>query len=111
MPDGVFSNLNSSGIEVGQQFVSHPKVKAVGFTGSIRGGRACLDLAAQRPEPIPVFAEMGSINPVVMLQRTRKKYCLLGRSLRTIDLLSSRAILYATWFNFKFKRGSFHKLH
>ncbi|MAD96532.1 MAG: aldehyde dehydrogenase (NADP(+)) [Flavobacteriaceae bacterium] len=67
MPNGVFSNLNSSGIEVGVQLVKHPEVKAVGFTGSIRGGRALLDLAAQRPEPIPVFAEMGSINPVVIL--------------------------------------------
>lgn len=67
MPNGVFSNLNSSGIEVGQQLVAHPKVKAVGFTGSIRGGRALLDLASKREEPIPVFAEMGSINPVIML--------------------------------------------
>ncbi|MEZ4858395.1 MAG: aldehyde dehydrogenase (NADP(+)) [Flavobacteriaceae bacterium] len=66
MPEGVFSNLNSSGIEVGQQLVSHPKVKGVGFTGSIRGGRALYDLVAQRAEPIPVFAEMGSINPVVI---------------------------------------------
>jgi len=67
MPNGVFSNLNSSGIEVGTQLVKHPDVKAVGFTGSIRGGRALYDLAAQREEPIPVFAEMGSVNPVVML--------------------------------------------
>lgn len=64
---GIFSNLNSSGIEVGQQLVSHPGIKAVGFTGSIRGGRALFDLAAAREEPIPVFAEMGSINPVVAL--------------------------------------------
>ncbi|WP_420551605.1 aldehyde dehydrogenase (NADP(+)) [Tenacibaculum aiptasiae] len=69
MPKGVFSNLNSSGIEVGQQLVSHPEVKAVGFTGSIRGGRALLDLTAKREEPIPVFAEMGSINPVVILPK------------------------------------------
>ena len=67
MPNGVFSNLNSSGIEVGQQLVANPKVKAVGFTGSIKGGRALLDLSAKREEPIPVFAEMGSINPVVLL--------------------------------------------
>ncbi len=67
MPNGVFSNLNSSGIEVGQELVKHPKVKGVGFTGSIRGGRALFDLAAKRSEPIPVFAEMGSVNPVVML--------------------------------------------
>lgn len=69
MPNGVFSNLNSSGIEVGQELVKHPKVKGVGFTGSIRGGRALLDLAAKRPEPIPVFAEMGSINPVIVLPK------------------------------------------
>jgi NADP-dependent aldehyde dehydrogenase len=69
MPDGVFSNLNSSGIEVGVQLVKHPKVKAVGFTGSIKGGRALYDLAAQREEPIPVFAEMGSINPVIITQK------------------------------------------
>ncbi len=67
MPEGVFSNLNSAGIEVGVQLVKHPKVKAVGFTGSIKGGRALFDLASQRPEPIPVFAEMGSVNPVVIL--------------------------------------------
>ena len=69
MPNGVFSNLNASGIEVGQQLVAHPKVKAVGFTGSIKGGRALLDLAAKRAEPIPVFAEMGSINPVIILPK------------------------------------------
>lgn len=72
MPNGVFSNLNSSGIEVGQKLVKHPQVKAVGFTGSIRGGRALFDLAAQREEPIPVFAEMGSINPVIMLPEALK---------------------------------------
>ncbi len=73
MPDGLFSNLNSSGIEVGTQLVKHAGVKAVGFTGSIRGGRALFDLAAQREEPIPVFAEMGSINPVVLLPRALEK--------------------------------------
>ncbi len=67
MPNGVFSNLNSSGIEVGTHVVKHSGVKAVGFTGSIRGGRALFNLAAERPEPIPVFAEMGSINPVIVL--------------------------------------------
>ncbi|MFK7811063.1 MAG: aldehyde dehydrogenase (NADP(+)) [Maribacter sp.] len=72
MPNGVFSNLNSSGIEVGQKLVKHPQVKAVGFTGSIRGGRALFDIAAQREEPIPVFAEMGSINPVIMLPEALK---------------------------------------
>jgi len=67
MPNGVFSNLNSSGIEVGQQLVMHPAVKGVGFTGSIKGGTALYRLANERSEPIPVFAEMGSVNPIVVL--------------------------------------------
>ena len=67
MPDGVFSNLNSSDIQVGQQLVKHPEVKGVGFTGSIAGGTALHKLSMERKEPIPVFAEMGSINPVVIL--------------------------------------------
>ncbi len=72
MPNGVFSNLNSSGIEVGERLVKHPKVKAVGFTGSYKGGKALFDLAAKRDEPIPVFAEMGSVNPVVFLPEILK---------------------------------------
>ena len=72
MPNGVFSNLNSRGIEVGQQLVKHPKVKAVGFTGSLYGGMALYKLANERDEPIPVFAEMGSINPVVIFPSALK---------------------------------------
>lgn len=72
MPNGVFSNINSSGIQVGTQLVSHPGVKAVGFTGSIKAGRALLDLASKREEPIPVFAEMGSVNPVILLPQALK---------------------------------------
>lgn len=73
MPEGVFSNLNGGGITVGSSLVIHPLVKGVGFTGSIKGGRALFDLASQRPEPIPVFAEMGSINPVVLLPEALEK--------------------------------------
>ncbi len=73
MPEGVFSNLNSSGIEVGVKLVEHPLTKAVGFTGSIKGGRALFDMAAKREEPIPVFAEMGSVNPVVLLPKALHK--------------------------------------
>ena len=75
MPEGVFSNLNSTGIEVGKELILNPSIKAVGFTGSIKGGRALYNLAATRTEPIPVFAEMGSINPVIITQtalETRK---------------------------------------
>lgn len=69
MPNGVFSNLNSSSIEVGEKLVQHPNIKAIGFTGSIKGGRALFNMAAQRETPIPVFAEMGSVNPVVFLPK------------------------------------------
>jgi alpha-ketoglutaric semialdehyde dehydrogenase len=63
-PAGLFSLLFDAGYEVGTALVQHPLVKAVGFTGSHAGGRALLDLAAARPEPIPVYAEMGSLNPI-----------------------------------------------
>lgn len=67
LPEGTFSLLFDAGFAVGQALVRHPLVKAVGFTGSVKGGRALADLAAARPEPIPVYAEMGSINPVFIL--------------------------------------------
>lgn len=67
IPPGVFSMLHGIGHEVGLSLVKHPATKAVGFTGSLRGGRALFDAAAQRPEPIPVYAEMGSVNPVFIL--------------------------------------------
>jgi alpha-ketoglutaric semialdehyde dehydrogenase len=67
MPEGVFSHLLDSGFEVGQQLVMHSGIKAVGFTGSFRGGMALAELANKRKEPIPVFAEMGSVNPLIIL--------------------------------------------
>ena len=67
LPEGTFSLLFDVGFVVGQALVRHPAVKAVGFTGSVRGGRALADIAAARPEPIPVYAEMGSVNPVFIL--------------------------------------------
>ena len=67
MPDGVFSLLHGSGSTVGQELIKHCKVKAAGFTGSQTAGRLLYDLANRRTEPIPFFAEMGSINPVLLL--------------------------------------------
>ncbi len=64
---GMFSLLFDSGFEIGSELVKHPAIKAVGFTGSRRGGLALMKIAAGRPEPIPVYAEMGSINPVFIL--------------------------------------------
>lgn len=71
MPEGVFSHLFDQGFKIGQQLVLDPGVKAVGFTGSIVGGRALMDLAASRIDPIPVFAEMGSVNPVFVLKEAK----------------------------------------
>ena len=65
MPAGVFNMIYGAG--VGATLVKHPAIQAVGFTGSLSGGRALCDMAAARPQPIPVFAEMSSINPVVLL--------------------------------------------
>ncbi|WP_433769924.1 aldehyde dehydrogenase (NADP(+)) [Pseudomonas putida] len=65
MPKGVFNMIYGAG--VGEALVKHPAIQAVGFTGSLKGGRALCDMAAARPQPIPVFAEMSSINPVVVL--------------------------------------------
>jgi NADP-dependent aldehyde dehydrogenase len=67
MPEGIFSVLFGGGTDVGAALVKHPLVRAVGFTGSHNGGRALMNLAAARPSPIPVFAEMGSVNPVFVL--------------------------------------------
>jgi NADP-dependent aldehyde dehydrogenase len=65
MPQGVFSMVFGNG--VGEWLVKHPLIQAVGFTGSLRGGNALSKMAAERPQPIPVFAEMSSINPVFVL--------------------------------------------
>jgi NADP-dependent aldehyde dehydrogenase len=67
LPGGVLSLLQGRGNDVGLSLVNHPAAKAVGFTGSLQGGRALFDAAAARPEPIPVYAEMGSTNPVFVL--------------------------------------------
>ncbi|HXG56332.1 MAG TPA: aldehyde dehydrogenase (NADP(+)) [Vicinamibacterales bacterium] len=67
MPTGVFSLVHGAGHEVGLALVKHTETRAVAFTGSLAGGRALFDAASARLEPIPVYAEMGSINPVILL--------------------------------------------
>jgi 2,5-dioxopentanoate dehydrogenase len=73
MPDGVFSSLNANDFSVGQTLVLHPAVKSVAFTGSFSGGKSLYELAQKRKEPIPVFAEMGSVNPVLLLPEKVKE--------------------------------------
>ena len=72
MPAGIFSMLHGAN-EISLHLVKHPAAKAVGFTGSLQGGRALFDAAAARTEPIPVYAEMGSTNPVFILPGALKK--------------------------------------
>ncbi|MEC8081864.1 MAG: aldehyde dehydrogenase (NADP(+)) [Pseudomonadota bacterium] len=68
MPAGVFSLIQGGNREVGSALVQHPLIKAVGFTGSLAGGRALFDLCTARPEPIPFFGELGSVNPMFLFE-------------------------------------------
>jgi NADP-dependent aldehyde dehydrogenase len=73
MPDGTFSMVHGTSVDVGMAIVNNPLIKAIGFTGSFRGGKALFDAASQRSEPIPVYAEMGSTNPIFVLPRALKE--------------------------------------
>jgi alpha-ketoglutaric semialdehyde dehydrogenase len=68
----VFSLIQGGKRDVGTALVQHPRIKAVGFTGSLGGGRALFDLCASRPEPIPFFGELGSVNPMFLLPHAVK---------------------------------------
>lgn len=82
VPPGVFSLLQAKSNHAGAALVQHPLIKAAAFTGSLAGGRALFDLACSRPEPIPVYAEMGSVNPVFFLpQVVRDQGTLLAAAL------------------------------
>jgi 2,5-dioxopentanoate dehydrogenase len=73
LPEGVFSLLFDSGTEVGVVLIKHPLIKAGGFTGSRNGGKALMQLAASRPQPIPFYAEMSSTNPLFILPGALKQ--------------------------------------
>ncbi|MBL0129990.1 MAG: aldehyde dehydrogenase (NADP(+)) [Chitinophagaceae bacterium] len=72
MPEGIFAHLHGASFDVGKALIEHPFTKAVGFTGSLTGGKQLFDWANQRKVPIPVFAEMSSINPVFLLPEKMK---------------------------------------
>ena len=73
MPDGVFSLVHGPSTQTGMTLVKHPGITAIGFTGSFKGGKAIFDVASQRETPIPVFAEMGSVNPLFILPGAMKE--------------------------------------
>lgn len=88
LPEGTFSLLYGSGNEIGQSLVRHPAVQAVGFTGSRKAGCTLMDVAAKRPQPIPVYAEMSSVNPVFVLPGAIK-----ARSAALVDGLQASITL------------------
>ncbi|NHN89570.1 aldehyde dehydrogenase family protein [Acetobacter sp. LMG 1627] len=73
MPEGIFSLVGGEAHEVGAWLAEHSAIQSVAFTGSCQGGTALAAIGAQRPDPIPVFAEMGSINPVFLMPEAMKK--------------------------------------
>ncbi len=86
MPEGVFSLLNGNSHALGSALVAHPCIRAVGFTGSRRGGLALMKIANDRPRPIPAYAEMSSINPVLLLPGPTRRpgRCARGRIHRIV---------------------------
>ena len=89
MPEGIFALLQGKNNECSINLVTHPLIKAVGFTGSFNGGKALFDAAAKRTEPIPVYAEMGSVNPVFILPEIMQQQATnLAEKLAASNLLS-----------------------
>ncbi len=75
LPNGIFTHVIDDGFTLAQKITSDERIQAVGFTGSFRGGKAIMDLAQQRKSPIPVFAEMGSCNPMIIFKGLNNKEC------------------------------------
>jgi NADP-dependent aldehyde dehydrogenase len=93
LPEGVFSLLFDSGLAVSQALVADPRIKAIGFTGSRTGGTALMRIAAGRAEPIPVYAEMSSINPVLLFP-----HALAARAEQTAQAFVSSLLMGAGQF-------------
>lgn len=87
--EGFVSHVVGADHRIGQSLVAHPIVKAVGFTGSFAGGKALYDLAQKRDIPIPVFAEMGSVNPVIILRDKLNSTTSLSKQLGDSVLLGT----------------------
>jgi len=88
LPEGIFGFIQDSGYESGQLLVKHKFTKAVAFTGSFTGGMALVEIASKREEPIPVFAEMGSTNPVIIFKEALKNnfYAIAAKLVGSVNL-------------------------
>ena len=81
MPEGIFSLLYGAGAIIGEGLMAHPLIRGGGFTGSRKGGLALLETARRRPEPVPFYAEMSSINPVfILLNALARRGAEIGRA-------------------------------
>ncbi len=90
LPDGIFSMIQAASIEPAVNLVQHPLIKAIAFTGSFKGGKSIYDVATKRDEPIPVYAEMGSTNPVFILPEImQQRGDEIAKSLAASNLLST----------------------
>ena len=86
LPAGIFSSVIDEGYALGATLVQHPEIKAVGFTGSYKGGTTLLDLVSKRKEPIPFYGEMGSVNPIVLFPSALKKSKTVSNLIDSINL-------------------------
>ena len=92
-PDGTLALVH--GLQAGADLVAHPAIRAVGFTGSVTGGKALVDIIEQRPDPIPFFGELSSLNPLLVTpQAARERGAQLGREIEssfthTVDTVST----------------------
>ena len=90
MPDGIFSMIQAATVEPATYLIKHPLIKAIGFTGSFKAGKSIYDAAAEREEPIPVYAEMGSTNPIFILPEImQQKGDEIAKALAASNLLST----------------------
>ncbi len=96
LPEGTFSHLLASDYTIGEELIKHPTISAVGFTGSINGGLALQKLAQNRTVPIPVFAEMGSQNPVFILENYFESEPLISLSKKLISSITQSSGQFCT---------------
>ena len=112
LPPGVFSMLHGLGKTVGQALVRHPFARAVGFTGSRPAGRALFDAAVARPDPIPVFAEMSSLNPVFILpEALRERGAKIAEGLKNSVTLGAGQFCTKPGLVFGLQGAEFEQLH
>jgi alpha-ketoglutaric semialdehyde dehydrogenase len=112
LPEGVFSLVVGAGNEIGEALVKHPAIKSVGFTGSRRGGLALVEIASKRREPIPVFAEMSSVNPFFVFPGAlAKRGEALANGFRRLGHAWGGSVLYESGTRAGARRAAYARLY